>query len=165
MTEGKRFEKNFKDSVAKDTYYLRIVDPAIGFNIKDSKQRFSPKNPFDLILYKSPQMFCLELKSTKAQSISFAGSSPSIKKHQVKGLTKASKFCNAGFIFNFRSHNQTYYVTIDDFNEEIKKIKKKSLNIKDIKPIGLLIPSRKLQVNHRYDLSVLFDNCKNWMEL
>ena len=157
MNEGKRFENNFRKSVPEDVYYLRLIDPAIGFDVKNSKQRFAPKNPFDFILYKAPEMYCLELKSTKSKSFSFTGASPSIKSHQIEELTKASRFCNAGFIFNFRSLDETYYVPIEAFNDLIKDINKKSINAKDIKKIGILIPTTKLRVNSRYDLSILFN--------
>lgn len=79
-----------------------------------------------------------------------------IKEHQIKNLIYASGFCKAGFIFNFRTNENTYYVPIDAFNTFIKDTSKKSLNEKDIATIGIPIPSRKLKVNYRYNLEVLF---------
>ena len=154
--EGKRFEESFKKSVPKDVYYLRMIDPAIGFDITTSTQRFAPKNPYDLVLYKRPEMMCIELKSTKGKSFSFDGASPSIAPHQIKALTEASKYCKAGFVFNLRTSECTYYVSIEKFNELIKKLNKVSLNENEIKEIGMIIPSKKLRVNYKYDLSALF---------
>lgn len=76
MNEGKRFENNFKKSVPKDAYYLRLHDSSIGFDIENSTQRFALKSPFDCLLYRKGRMYCLELKTVKDGGISYAGSSP-----------------------------------------------------------------------------------------
>ena len=114
---GKEFEKQFKDSVPKDVYILRIPDSALGFNIEASTQRFSVKTPYDFVAFKKPNMFALELKSTSTTSISFKGKTPMIKEHQIKALRHAeSKGVKAGFVFNFRKSNNTYYVPISVFD-------------------------------------------------
>lgn len=155
MNDGKRFEQNFKKSIPKDVYYLRLQDSANGFDQTSETLRFAAKSPYDCILFKSGTMYALELKSTKDKSISFAGSSPMIKQHQIDELTKAHTFgIEAGFIFDFRN-NATYYVQIDAFNEFILTLDKKSINVKEVEQIGVLIPRKKLQVNYKYDLSVL----------
>ncbi|HKM00744.1 MAG TPA: Holliday junction resolvase RecU, partial [Sedimentibacter sp.] len=94
-------------------------------------------------------------KSTKAKSISFDGSSPMIKKHQLKELERALCYgINAGFLLNFRTSETTYYVKLEDLKTFISSTDKKSINVKEVKEIGIEIPTQKLKVNYRYDLSV-----------
>lgn len=154
MNEGKRFEQNFKKSVPKDVYYLRLQDSANGFDQTSDTLRFAAKSPYDCILFKDDTMYALELKSTKGKSISFSGSSPMIKQHQIDELTRASKFgIKAGFVFDFREQ-KTFYVPILAFSDFVLTTDKKSINIKEVEAIGVEIPKKKLKVNYRYDLSV-----------
>ena len=128
MNEGKKFEQNFKKSVPKDVYYLRLNDSSIGFDIENSTQRFALKSPYDCILYSHGRMYCLELKSTNSRSISFNGSSPMIKKHQVESLIFANGFgCISGFILNFRISGNTYFLPIRQFLNHVDKAIKKSI--------------------------------------
>ena len=53
---GKKFEVDFKASIPADTYYLRLHDSSIGFDIENSTQRFALKSPFDCILYRKGRM-------------------------------------------------------------------------------------------------------------
>ena len=154
MNEGKRFEQNFKKSVPKDAYYLRLQDSANGFDQTSETLRFSAKSPYDCILYKNNRMYALELKSTKGKSISFSGSSPMIKQHQIDELVRANCFgIESGFVFDFREQ-KTFYVPIFAFSDFILTTDKKSINIKEVEVIGVEIPKKKLKVNYRYDLSV-----------
>lgn len=156
MNPGKVFEENFKKSVPEDTYYLRLHDSSIGFDIENSTQRFALKSPFDCILYRKGRMFCLELKSVQNGSISHSGSSPKIKDNQIKELIKANCYgITAGLILNFRNTGNTYFLPINSFELIRSTSTKKSFNEKDLDGISLVIPGRKLKVNYRYDLSIL----------
>lgn len=153
MNIGKVFEENFKKSVPEDTYYLRLHDSSIGFDIENSTQRFALKSPYDCILFRNGRMYCLELKSVKKGSISYVGSGPMIKDNQIKELIRASQYgCNAGFILNFRDTENTYYLPIAHFEFIRQQSSKKSMNENDVKQVSVLLPSRKLKVNYRYDL-------------
>jgi len=92
MNTGKIFEENFKKSVPADTYYKKFQDASIGFDIENSTQRFAPKSPYDCFLYRKGKMYSLELKSIKDGAISYAGSSPKIKLHQIEELIKAAQY-------------------------------------------------------------------------
>jgi recombination protein U len=158
VNEGKKFEENFKKSIPEDVYWKRMNDSSIGFDIENSTQRFAPKSPFDYFLFYKGNLYCLELKSTKDKSISFAGSNPMIKQHQIDELKNAhDKGCIAGFILNFRSSGNTYFMSIRYFLNLSREIKKKSFNEDDlyISPRLINIPSRKLKVNYRYDLNAM----------
>lgn len=155
---GKIFEDNFKKSIPDNTYYLRLHDSSIGFDIENSTQRFALKSPYDCILYNNGRMYCLELKTVKNGAISYTGANPKIKEHQVKELIKAASFgCVAGFIVNFRNTEHTYFLPIAQFEFLRMESAKKSFNENDIKGLSILIPSRKLKVNYRYDLTVIWN--------
>ena len=158
MNEGKVFEQDFKKSVPEDVYYLRLHDSSIGFDIENSTQRFALKSPYDVILFRYPVMYCLELKSTKSGRVSFAGTQPMIRDHQIRELIKAAQYqCRAGFVINFRDTEHTYYIPISSFSTFAHvRTEKKSMNETDARGIGVQIPQRKLKVHYRYDLSVLF---------
>lgn len=155
---GKRFETDFKNSIPDDTYYLRLHDSSIGFDIENSTQRFALKSPFDCVLYRKGKMYALELKTTLLSSVSYLGSSPMIKEHQIKELIKASEYgITAGFILNFRKTEHTYFLPIAQFEFLRQTLDKKSFNEKDLQGLVIEIPQRKLRVNYRYDLSVLWE--------
>lgn len=163
MNTGKKFEANFKASVPKDYYYLRLNDPAVGFSGGDS--RFSPHNPYDNMVFTGNDMFCFELKS-KDGAITFWSTQIEIdgkkhtfeiKKHQILGLTKASEFHNvhAGLVINFRNVDRTFYIPICKFNDFVSESDKKSMNWKDAEEIGIEVEVKHLKVNERYDIKKL----------
>ena len=85
QTLARSLKLDFKASIPADTYYLRLHDSSIGFDIENSTQRFALlKSPFDCVLYRKGRMYCLELKTTLLSSVSYLGSSPMIKEHQIK---------------------------------------------------------------------------------
>lgn len=160
LSDGKRFEQEFTSSIDECLYRYRIPDPPQSFN-QQVTLRFSNKNPFDLFVFKKPNLFCLELKTTKTKSFSFPTvqekeeieklklcgnkketkelekklKSRNIKLHQIDELKKAhNKGCLSYFIFNFREidGNPTYAMHIDDFINFWTTTDKKSINITDI---------------------------------
>lgn len=158
MNEGKRFEEAFKKSVPKDVYCERFPDAAVGFRInkKDKEIRFAPKSPYDFILYRWPELYCVELKTTDKTNFSFVGKSANIKEFQINKLIKVSQYANAGFFLNFRKTGNTYFLKINDFCKIRAAANKVSINEKDIEGYAIKIPHRLLKSNYRYDLSPLF---------
>ena len=71
--EGKRFERQFKESADKEGILcVRFNDSDMSFNPnKEFRSRFTAKNPADFFIYRYPYVYFLELKSTKYKSISF----------------------------------------------------------------------------------------------
>jgi penicillin-binding protein-related factor A (putative recombinase) len=139
MNSGKIFEKDWKDSIPSNTYYLRIVDAPSSWG-DNTNLRFSVKNPFDSLMYIYPNLFLLELKSAQDDRFSFKGSSVMIKEHQIKELTKAAihKGVIPGFLFNCRKNNQTYFLHINDFNKFTNETDKSSINKQDIIKYGAI---------------------------
>jgi recombination protein U len=149
---GKKFEEDFKNSIPSNIYYLRIKDQASGFG-EQSNLRFSAKNPFDALMYCYPNLFLLELKSTKGTSFSFDGTNPMIKQHQIDELTAANKHKGIipGFIFNMRKYKKTYFLHINDFNKLVQDLDKKSINQKDIVSAGAIEVFGEIKrVRYRY---------------
>lgn len=152
VNPGKDFEQQWKDSVPDDILIQRMPDPAQSF--QKNAMRFSPHNPYDFFMFYSPNLFCLELKSTKSPSFTFCRkdfserkSDFNIKKHQIEGLEAASAYEHviAGFVLNFRKVNHTYFIPIQRFKELIENTPKKSINEADVVENGAYLISQTLK--------------------
>ena len=159
---GKNFEEQFRDSIPKDMYWERLKDPSSSFNINQGNGlRFSMNNPYDIFLYEreNKNLICLELKSTSGTSISYSleEKKKMIKPHQIKGLKRAyDGGAKAGFIFNFRDKNVTYWFSIIDFLKFNEQSGKKSINENDVINYGgIVIPQELKRVKYRYDIKFL----------
>jgi len=158
---GKQFEKDFRDSAElyPDIYIERFKDSA--FHGKIEKVRVA-QNPCDFIMYKHPNLFLLEMKSTKGTSFSF--SEKIIKQHQIDSLMEASEVNGiiAGFLFNFRERqykkfpytkeNSVYFVPIKRFVNFKNKTNKTSINEDDCKHLGYQLKQRKKIIHFEYDV-------------
>ncbi len=167
--EGKTFETSLQASAKEQGVYIYRIKDVPPIMLKPNSR--VSKNDFDSFIYKKPNLFPVELKSTKAKSISF--DNKIIKKHQVEALEDASKYDGliAGFIFNFReSDNFTCFVHIRDFlrikylsENQIKehefksKLNKSSIGISVCKEVGIEIKHVKKKVNYRYYVNKLLD--------
>ena len=172
---GKIFEENFKKSVPTDVYYYRLHDAPQSFNKTDSL-RFSWKNPYDCMLYdgKSRTLYTLELKTSGTKSFSFelekgTNKTANIHYHQIESLRNVAKYEGivCGFIFNFRYQNVktkeaeevTYFQSIDDFDEMISNLNKKSFNIADlVKYHPIKIDQKKKKVNYTYNIEKFIED-------
>lgn len=167
--EGKLFEEDLKRSAAdQHTFFYRIKDVPAMMLKPNSKVG---KNDYDSFIYKKPNLFPVELKSTKSKSFSF--SDKIIKDHQIKALRDAVQYDGiiAGFIFNFREYdNYTAFVHINDFIE-IKemsqkqitkhrfksKLNKSSIGLDIVKEVGHEIKNTKKVKRYRYYIKALLD--------
>ncbi|MCT4544542.1 MAG: Holliday junction resolvase RecU [Vallitalea sp.] len=148
---GKQFEDDFKASIPKEVFYYRFRDGTANFNgQKNENVRFQQYNICDCLLYKGNRLFLLELKSTKKKSVPFS----MIRKTQIDQLLKASPHKNiiAGFIFNFREHEETYYLDVITIKNYIDTADRKSFPIDWVRDNGVLIQQRKLVKNYRYNV-------------
>ena len=154
---GKIFEDDFKASVPKDVYFVRLHDSSIGFDIEHSTQRFALKSPYDAILCYQGQMYALELKSNQGTSLSFDGNTPKIKRKQIENLVAAKQKGGAiaGIVINFRTYEETYFIDAEVFYAFMNSVEKKSVNINDVRSMGIRIPEEKKISHSRYDISVI----------
>lgn len=164
--EGKKFEKDWKDSIPNDVYYFRVKDTPSSFGQDSSIVRFTLSSPFDCFIFYKGILFPMELKSTKEKSISIQRNknepSKMIKYNQIIGLQQANVYDGiySGFIFNFRE-SETYWLSIDKFMDFLSENDKKSINEKDIiKYNGILIDKVKKKVHYKYDIYDLLSNIR-----
>lgn len=168
--EGKIFESSIEQSCKdQSVFYFRVRDvnlpPDVRMRVK------LPQNRYDCLLFYKEHLFTIEMKSTKAKSISFSESI--IKQHQIDNLLEASKFDGviAGFLFNFREPtDQTYFVDIESFIEyknvaqnELtqhtykSKVNKSSISLNICKEIGVPVTAVKKVKKYRYYVNKLLD--------
>lgn len=151
--EGKRFEEDFRNSVPANVFCYRIKD--------SSNFQQTTKNMCDFIIFKSPYLWLLELKSTKANQ--FSTDEKIIKQHQIDSLYEAQikhTFIKSGFILNYRGRElktktvppETYFIPIEYMREAYYK--EKSIHKDLAKKIGLEIPYRKKITRYEYDISL-----------
>lgn len=111
-------------------------------------------------MFKNPILYLLEFKSSKGTSFSFT--EKIIHKHQIEDLKKASIYENiiAGFVFNFRKYNETYFVHIDDFIDFKENSGKKSINRDDCEKIGLKINQTLKRTRFLYHIGTFIKESK-----
>ena len=166
LNVGKIFENNFKKSIPKEIFYLRLKDSASSFKQDSCATRFTLQNPYDALLFDGLYLYTFELKSTNGTSFSFQKendkSSKMIKFHQIKGLLNASEYVNvcSGFVFDFRE-SETYFLRISNFVKFMNNTKKVSINEQDIIDYGgIKISKTKKKVNYIYDIGLLLKEIK-----
>lgn len=161
---GKQFEDNFKNSVPNYALSYRPPDSAQGFDVGASdKLRFSRHSPCDLMIFDGTRnlFLTLELKT-------FQGSCSFERNKNEKGIIhyyqieKLKEFANykrviSGFVLDFRSTDHTYFLNINDWDNLISHIEKKSFNEQDLLEYAspILIEKEKLKMNYRYDVELL----------
>ena len=161
---GKQFEDNFKNSVPNYALSYRPPDSAQGFDVGASdKLRFSRHSPCDLMIFDGTRnlFLTLELKT-------FQGSCSFERNKNEKGIIhyyqieKLKEFANykrviSGLVLDFRSTDHTYFLNINDWDNLISHIEKKSFNEQDLLEYAspILIEKEKLKVNYRYDVELL----------
>jgi penicillin-binding protein-related factor A (putative recombinase) len=162
--EGKIFEESLENSSKKQGIFsLRIKDTHIPTQFR--KLIRVSKNKYDFILFSSGHLLPIELKSTKAKSISMK--EDIIKSHQIKSLEEALEYDNTipGFVFNFREpNNKTYFVHIRDFvtykniaenqldHTYKNKVNRSSIPIAICEEIGIEIKNELKRTRYFYDV-------------
>lgn len=161
---GKQFEDNFKKSVPNYALSHRPPDSAQGFDVGASnKLRFSRHSPCDLMIFDGTRnlFLTLELK-TFQDSCSFERNKEEkgiIHYYQVEKLKEFANYKRviSGLVLDFRSTDHTYFLNINDWDNLISHIEKKSFNEQDLLEYAspILIEKEKLKVNYRYDVELL----------
>lgn len=165
---GKQFEEDFKKSVPPQFWFYRFKDSPASFNMNNecgncpknkNPVRFALKNICDYQLYAFPNLFQIELKSTNQKSLSFGN----VRDNQIKELGEAAKFkgIHAGFIVNFRSVNETYYLPVDNYAYYVVNLERKSIPIDEFRKTCIRIGQNKLQKHWRYNVSQFVEEVQN----
>lgn len=141
----------------------RPPDAAQSFDMDSklrSKLRFSQHSPCDFMIFSGERntFWTLELKTFEG-SCSFERTKEDkgiIHYYQVESLKKFSIYNNvcSGFILDFRKTDNTYFLMIDEWDDLINSISKKSFNENDLLDYcnPILIDKKKLKVNYRYNI-------------
>ena len=170
-------KKNYGKSLESDIQTSAKEQNIFFYRIKDVNPMFLKpnsnvsKNDYDSFIYRKPNLFPMEFKSTANKSISY--DEKIIKGHQIKALTDAATYDGliAGFLFNFREYdNATFFVHIEDFNKVkyiadngitdhpyTSKINKSSIGLDTCKEVGIEIHNVKKKVKYRYYINKLLD--------
>ncbi len=131
-----------------------------------SKLRFSQHSPCDFMHFDGQLFYTLELKTFEG-SCSFErckGEKGIIHHYQVESLKKFYTYKNvcSGFILDFRKSDNTYFLSIEQWDGLVNSISKKSFSESDILKYAtpLLIEKKKLKVNYKYNIESLFQKIK-----
>lgn len=173
---GKKFENNFGDSAKKDGIFThRLKDTDLSFN-GNSVSSFTPPNKCDFYLFGNIEngrgtLFGIECKSTGYTSIGIQRTPEEpekmIKAKQIKSLIDLSLYegIKAGFVLNFRDDNSnledTYYISIEDFNIFLDETQKKSINRTDCELRAIRVDSKLKRKNYKYDVKKMIDDIIN----
>jgi len=165
--EGKRFEREFKKSAEKQGLLcVRFNDSDMSYNPnKELRSKFTTTNPSDFLIYKFPYVFFIENKSTKYKSISFELNEKDngmIHLHQIRDLSNLTLYegVHAGFVFNFRHEEEnepytedTYYMSIQDFNNFVSSTDRKSITpMLIVQYGGFLIDAKQRRKLYEYNV-------------
>lgn len=171
MNKGKQFESSLRKS-ATDTGYVmvyRLADAAQSFG-GSNNLRFSRKNPFDFFFFDAMRgiLYGIEAKTVQGKSISFERNKSEqgiIHYHQIQGLNEYntkeySQFERTcfGFIIEFREIEKTIFIKIEDFDQLISSIEKKSFNYNDLDKNNIqyyVIPQIRKRTQYAYDIDYL----------
>lgn len=167
---GKKFEEDIKSSaMMENIFILRLNDSSLSWQ-HEKTSRFTAENPYDFIMFFKPNLFCLELKSTGYSSMSIQRipeeKNKMIKLHQINSLTQSSlkDGVYAGFILNFRddediTNNDTYFLSIQNFNNFLVESDKKSINKLDVVQHGGIRLSQKIKrTRYIYDINKMIQD-------
>ena len=146
---GKRFEENFKNSIPKEVFYYRLKDNNSSWN-NGERARFTPSNICDCFVFEGSYLLTLELKNTNSKSLPYNN----IREHQIYDLLWASSFYNviAGFVINFDSIDECYFVEITDFKRYFDENSRKSLPLDYCRSNDLKIENKRIKVNKKYNI-------------
>ena len=131
-----------------------------------SDLRFSHRSPCDYMMFDGDIFYTLELKSFDG-ACSFERTKEDkgiIHWYQIESLKKFANYKNvcSGFILDFRKTGNTYFLNINEWDNLVNSINKKSFNEDDMKTYcqPIIINKRKLKVNYRYDVKKFLEDIK-----
>lgn len=154
MNAGKIMEQQFRKSASRvpGLYYYRLKDGTASFygGQQDDRIRFQASNIADAIMFRTPILYIIEMKSHRGQSLPLS----KIRSDQLKGLTEASGYTNivAGFVVDFSEKNQVYFARAAEVNFFIQGTNRASIPLAWFEQHGIRIGTKKLKVNKLYDV-------------
>ena len=168
---GKIFEQNWKASIPEGIFVYRPPDAAQSFQ-SNSNLRFSLRSPCDYFIFNGQYLWALELKSVAGTSISFECCNTDkgvIHDYQIKTLKEFRTYPNviSGLLIDFRKSCNTYFLSIDYWDQLINSINKKSFTEKNLLDYSsaIWIEKKKLRINYKYNvIKFLQDSSKAYSD-
>lgn len=153
MTDGKRFEENFKSSIPSSAWCYRFKDGTASWGGGDNT-RFQAFNICDFMVVNEDYCYLFELKSISGTSIPFAN----IRDTQLKEMEDACQypFLYPAFIFNFRKFEKTYCIRADFVIDYIRESGRKSIPFDWAVENGIELKGEKMRTNWKYDVKQMF---------
>lgn len=151
INRGKQFEEKFRldfEETVSPTLLMRLPDQV-------SKYAGYSSNLCDFIGFKSPRLFLIECKTTKANTLPFSN----ITQYDRLLPYKDAEYIYAGVVVWWTKLDTVAWVSIKTL-EQMKKDAKKSINIKMIEEKVydiVVIPSKKKRVFLDSDYSILLN--------
>lgn len=164
ISKGKNFENEFKQSCVEQNIFIhRIKDSQITYKTEYNVS----ENPYDFIAFTNSTLFLIECKCTNLSALTVARNKEEknkmIKKHQIDSLWKDSRYNNVigAFLIDFKTSNNTYLLSIDDFFEWYNNTDKKSISEKEVIALNPIIVDKELKrTKYRYDIQTGFEQLK-----
>lgn len=163
---GKDFEGEVQSAIERqgDVSILRLYDPQGG--------QVGVANPCDFIVFKRPQEYWLECKSTHENTLSiYTAPNPKNKKYgafsnkQWEGMLEATKYkVVAGAVVWWIEHDVTKFIPIQEL-ERIRNTGAKSIRYDLEIPHSLVIKGIKKRVYFDYDFTRFFEKYKNGIDI
>lgn len=142
---GKIFEKEFLNSFPPNMFMQRLKDDTLKYK--------NVQNCCDFIAYVYPNIYLLELKSTKQKSLPFGN----INQHQIDVLYRFSKLNGivSGFVINFRTYNySTFFVSAEKmYDFYYQSGGRKSFPLEWVQENGVLLPATLMRTRYKFDLN------------
>lgn len=139
MNVGKVFENDVKESLKdQGLFVIRLKDDAVNLTSRT-------KNLCDFIVFKTPFLILLELKSYKGFSIPLANIT---QRAGLEHTTKYKKILPL-LLLNYRDFEETYFLHID-YLQLIDK--RKSISLDFCRKYGVLVPQKKKKVHYTYSI-------------
>lgn len=163
LNTGKQFEQDWKNSIPKDAYCYRLRDSAATYYGGNENLAFSVDNICDFIVYRSPLMHLMELKTIDTPSIPlqkiFGKYDPEKKRyHKIKHIkdmiaAAQTEGITAHVIINYRGKvNRTFAVQAFDVLQFSVTESRKSIPWQWAAEHGTEITQRQLRAHWRYDV-------------
>ena len=152
--EGKKFEKDIKDSVPAGIYCYRLKDDGMNY--------VGVTNICDYIVYYYPVIYLWELKSHKGTCIPFSA----IRDKQLIMLSEIDqKGVSTGFIFNFRDWNETYWVVTSKVQCLKENEERKSISLEWCRTEGIRVEQKLKRTRYLFDIPKLLCELTNYIDL
>ncbi len=156
---GKVMEQQFRKSAKKvpGLFFYRLRDGTASFygGAQDNRIRFQQRNIADVVMFQTPVMYLLELKTHNGASLPLTA----IRENNLKDLADAAQYSNmvSGLIVDFPERGRAYFADARAVQRFMRSQERKSIPILWFDLNGILIESRTLQVNRVYDVRGFVD--------